>query len=63
MCRILTTINEFKPQMVPIHIVFVAVVTYIIGNLMAFILPSKGWLGRLINPGPVLNVLPFLILV
>lgn len=51
--RILTTISEFKPQAVGVHLVFVAVVTYVIGNMMAFVLPSKGRIGRLINPGPV----------
>ena len=51
--RIVTTINSFKPQSVQIHLVFVAVITYIIGNAMALVLPSKGRIGRLLNPGPV----------
>jgi hypothetical protein len=31
----------------------VAVITYLMGQAMANLLPRKGWLGRLINPGPV----------
>ena len=33
--------------------VFVVVVSYVIGVAMQTFLPSKGWLGRIINPGPV----------
>jgi NADH:ubiquinone oxidoreductase subunit 2 (subunit N) len=51
--RIITTINTFKPQSVQIQLVFVAVITYILGNAMALVLPAKGWLGRMLNPGPV----------
>lgn len=32
---------------------FVAVITYIIGLAMANLLPNKGRIGRIINPGPV----------
>ena len=51
--RTVTTINTFKPQSIHIHLVFVAVITYIIGLAMANFLPSKGKIGRIINPGPV----------
>ena len=51
--RCVTTINTFKPQSVNINLVFVAVVTFVIGNAMALVLPSKGKIGRFINPGPV----------
>jgi OPT oligopeptide transporter protein len=48
-----TTINTFKPQSVHIHLVFVAVITYILGTFMANVIPRRGALGRFINPGPV----------
>ncbi|KAF2664769.1 OPT superfamily oligopeptide transporter [Microthyrium microscopicum] len=48
----ITTINTFKPQSIHIHLVFVAVITYILGTAMAVVLPSKGKLGRILNPGP-----------
>lgn len=48
----ITTINTFRPQWVAIHTVFVAVLSYVIGKLMHRFLPSKGLLGRLLNPGP-----------
>jgi hypothetical protein len=51
--RTVTTINTFKPQSIHIHLVFVAVITYIIGLAMANLLPNKGRIGRIINPGPV----------
>jgi hypothetical protein len=35
--------------------VFVAVITYIFGRVMAAVLPSKGRIGRILNPGPVSN--------
>jgi hypothetical protein len=53
MIRTITTINTFKPQSVHIHLVFVAVMSYVIGEAMARILPSRGRIGRIINPGPV----------
>jgi hypothetical protein len=51
--RTLTTINSFRPQAVPIHAVFVAVMSYVMGRVMHVILPSKGPIGRFLNPGPV----------
>jgi hypothetical protein len=48
-----TTINTFKPQSVHIHLVFVAVITYILGTALATIIPRKGAIGRMLNPGPV----------
>ena len=51
--RTITTINTFKPQAVHIHVVFVAVLSYLLGEAMAKFLPSKGRIGRILNPGPV----------
>ena len=38
--------SKIKPQSIHIHLVFVAVITYIIGLAMANILPNKGKIGR-----------------
>jgi hypothetical protein len=35
-----------------IHTVFVAVLSYVFGRLLHALLPSKGPIGRLLNPGP-----------
>jgi hypothetical protein len=51
--RTITAINTFKPQSIHIHLVFVAVITYVFGTAMARFLPSKGRLGKILNPGPV----------
>jgi hypothetical protein len=32
--------------------VFLTVISYILGEAMAFIIPRKGWIGRFLNPGP-----------
>lgn len=42
----------FKPQVVFLHTVFVAVISYVLGAFMAAVLPSKGRIGRVLNPGP-----------
>ena len=49
----MTTINTFRPQPVMIHAVFVVVLSYVFGRLMHQLLPSKGPIGRILNPGPV----------
>jgi hypothetical protein len=49
----MTTINTFRPQPVSIHAVFVVVLSYVFGRLMHAILPSRGKIGRILNPGPV----------
>jgi hypothetical protein len=49
----MTTINTFRPQPVMIHAVFVVVLSYVFGRVLAKILPSKGPIGRILNPGPV----------
>jgi hypothetical protein len=35
-----------------IHTVFIAVLSYVFGRLMHTLLPSKGVIGRILNPGP-----------
>ncbi|KAF2400856.1 OPT superfamily oligopeptide transporter [Trichodelitschia bisporula] len=47
-----TAINTFKPQPVHIHLVFIAVLSYVLGEVMAKVLPSRGRIGRIINPHP-----------
>ena len=45
-------IYYFKPQTVSVSTVFLAVITYMLGELMAFIIPRKGIIGRWLNPHP-----------
>jgi hypothetical protein len=52
----LATIYYFKPQTALVSQVFLAVVSYVIGEAMARIIPNKGWIGRLFNPHPVRHV-------
>jgi hypothetical protein len=49
----LATIYYFKPQTALVSQVFLAVVSYVIGEAMAKVIPSTGWIGRLFNPHPV----------
>ena len=49
---VLQEIYYFKPQVIYVSVVFLAVVSYILGEAMAFVLPSRGPLGRFLNPGP-----------
>ncbi|KAF2674475.1 OPT superfamily oligopeptide transporter [Microthyrium microscopicum] len=49
---IITSINTFKPQAVHIHTVFVVVIAYLMGLALAVILPSRGRIGKILNPGP-----------
>jgi hypothetical protein len=53
----MTTINTFRPQPVMIHAVFVVVLSYVFGRMMHQFLPSKGLIGRILNPGPVRQVI------
>jgi OPT family oligopeptide transporter len=48
----ITAINVFKPQHVQLHTVFIVVISYVMGVVMHKILPSKGVIGRILNPGP-----------
>jgi hypothetical protein len=52
----MTTINTFRPQPVMIHAVFVVVLSYVFGRVLHKILPSKGPIGRILNPGPVCQI-------
>jgi hypothetical protein len=49
----LATIYYFKPQTALVSQVFLAVVSYVIGEAMAKVIPTSGWIGRLFNPHPV----------
>lgn len=49
----ITTINSFKPQSVHIDVVFIAIISYILGRFLAVVLPKKGRIGAILNPGPV----------
>jgi hypothetical protein len=49
----LATIYYFKPQTALVSQVFLAVVSYVIGEAMAKVIPRSGWIGRLFNPHPV----------
>ncbi|PMD19683.1 peptide transporter MTD1 [Hyaloscypha hepaticicola] len=48
----ISAIYYFKPQTVSVSTVFLAVITYMLGELMAFIIPKKGIIGRWLNPHP-----------
>jgi hypothetical protein len=50
---ILATIYYFKPQTVVVSTIFLAVVAYVLGELMSHLLPSRGFIGKLLNPHPV----------
>lgn len=46
----LATIFLFKPQSVSVSVIFLTVISYVLGNGMAAVLPSKGKIGRWLNP-------------
>jgi OPT oligopeptide transporter protein len=48
----LATIYYFKPQTVYVSVIFLAVISYVLGQAMATVLPRTGFLGRLLNPCP-----------
>lgn len=48
-----TAINTFKPQPVHIHLVFLVVLSYVLGMACEKLLPSRGRIGRFLNPFPV----------
>jgi hypothetical protein len=56
---ILATIYYFKPQQVAISVVFLAVISFVLGRAMEFVLPKKGLLGRMLNPHPVSDTFKF----
>jgi hypothetical protein len=49
----LACIYYFKPQTVFVSVIFLAVISYVLGELMAAIIPKGGWIGRWFNPHPV----------
>ena len=42
-----------------IHFVFIVVIVYVLGKFMEKTLPSRGWIGKILNPGPVGLSRPF----
>jgi OPT oligopeptide transporter protein len=49
----LATIYYFKPQTVFVSTVFLAVISYVLGEVLAQIIPTKGVIGKIFNPHPV----------
>ncbi|KAF1986665.1 OPT superfamily oligopeptide transporter [Aulographum hederae CBS 113979] len=49
---ILSTIYYFKPQTVTVSVVFLAVISYVLGEFMALVIPRKGFVGKWFNPHP-----------
>jgi hypothetical protein len=43
-----------------IHFVFIVVIAYVLGKVLEKVLPSRGRIGRLLNPGPV-GCFPFIV--
>ena len=50
---VLATIYYFKSQTVVVSTVFLAVISYVLGEAMSNFIPRKTWLGRFLNPHPV----------
>ena len=48
----LATIYYFKPQTVFVSVIFLAIISYVMGEAMALIIPRKGWIGKWFNPHP-----------
>lgn len=48
----LATVYYFKPQAVFVSVIFLALISYITGEALAFIIPSKGWVGKWFDPHP-----------
>lgn len=48
----ISAIYYFKPQTIIVSVVFVAVISYILGEAMSLLIPRKGAIGRFLNPGP-----------
>jgi OPT family oligopeptide transporter len=46
----LATIFLFKPQSVSVSVIFLTVISYVIGNAMSLTLPRSGFIGRWFNP-------------
>jgi hypothetical protein len=50
---VLATIYYFKPQSVTISTIFLAVISYVLGEFFAKIIPRRGLIGGIFNPHPV----------
>lgn len=48
----LQEIFYFKPQTIYVSQVFLTVIAYILGEFMAYAIPRRGVIGKLLNPGP-----------
>ncbi len=48
----ISAIYYFKPQTISVSTVFLAVITYMLGELMAIFIPRNGIIGRWLNPHP-----------
>lgn len=49
---VLATIYTFKPQQLSVSVIFLAVISYALGEIMALVLPRKGVVGKWLNPFP-----------
>ncbi|RDK41660.1 OPT superfamily oligopeptide transporter [Aspergillus phoenicis ATCC 13157] len=49
---VLQEIFYFKPQTIYVSQVFLTVIAYILGEFMAYAIPRRGVIGKLLNPGP-----------
>lgn len=49
---VLSTIYYFKPQTVFVSVIFLAVISYVLGEALAFVIPRHGWIGKWFNPHP-----------
>ncbi|PYH47645.1 OPT family oligopeptide transporter [Aspergillus saccharolyticus JOP 1030-1] len=49
---VLQEFSYFKPQTIYVSQVFLTVIAYVLGELMAYAIPRRGVIGRLLNPGP-----------
>ncbi|KAJ5081067.1 OPT superfamily oligopeptide transporter [Penicillium angulare] len=49
---VLQEIFYFKPQTILVSQVFLTVIAYVLGEGLAYAIPRKGRIGRLLNPGP-----------
>ncbi|TID15601.1 OPT superfamily oligopeptide transporter [Venturia nashicola] len=48
----LATIYYFKPQTVSVSTIFLGVISYVLGEAMSILIPTKGVIGRFLNPHP-----------
>lgn len=49
---VLQEIYYFKPQTIYVSVVFLTVISYVLGEAFAFAIPRRGVVGRLLNPFP-----------